>query len=39
MASEEFLDFFETSTKMVERALDESYDIAKDYTMDMEIPR
>ncbi|KAH6648560.1 WD40-repeat-containing domain protein [Truncatella angustata] len=32
-ASDEFLDFVERSTKVIERALDEEYDILTDYTL------
>lgn len=32
-ASEDFLDFVERSTKVIERALDQEYDILRDYTL------
>jgi dynein intermediate chain len=36
LASETFHDFLSRSSKIVERALDEEYDLLVDYTMDVE---
>ena len=36
LTSETFHDFLSRSSKIVERALDEEYDVLVDYTMDVE---
>lgn len=36
LTSETFHDFLSRSSKIVERALDEDYDVLMDYTMDVE---
>jgi dynein intermediate chain len=35
--SQEFIDFVDTSTKLVERALNEKYDFMKDYTLGIDV--
>ena len=39
LASPEFLEFVDTSSKFVERALNETYDFMKDYTLGIDVDR
>lgn len=39
VSAPEFIDFVDTSSKMVERALNERYDFMKDYTLGIDIER
>jgi dynein intermediate chain len=37
--SQEFVEFIDSSTKIVERALNEKYDFMKDYTLGIDIEK
>jgi dynein intermediate chain len=37
--SQEFIEFVDTSTKLVERALSEKYDFMKDYTLGIDVEK
>lgn len=39
LTSPEFLQFVDTSSKFVERALNETYDFMKDYTLGIDVDR
>lgn len=39
LTSPEFLSFVDTSSKFVERALNETYDFMKDYTLGVDVDR
>lgn len=39
LTSPEFINFVDTSTKFVERALNETYDFMKDYTLGIDVNR